>query len=625
MTTLCLLRGARAPAHERVDFKTEVLPILQRSCGGAECHVGQRQSGVDLTGYEALMASRGDQYEGLIVIPGQPDESPIIDKVSSLVPRFGDPMPFDGDPLTAPEVDLLRRWIEEGAVGRHTPLRGDINQDDILNLTDGIVILTYLFLGGIEPQCLLLADADGDGLTNLTDPIFVLNYLFSGGPSPVELTDEEWDSCQAATELSYASIYEKVFAASCAFSSCHSGARAKGSLDLGNIDAAYAALVGAAPANETALAAGLLRVDPGKPASSFLLRKLGAPGPGEGNRMPANSSSPLPDSTLSAIREWILAGAPREGTIPGVPDISEELPPPTGHIPQPTPPENGIQLHLEPFTIGAGREREVFYYVDKPFAAMPGDVYVQRIDIHMSEESHHFIIYEWINPTKPPSGIRDSSFADFLASQRFIVGSQQSFYSLSFPPGVGIKFTKDTSFDFNSHYINLSGDAPFLGEVYVNIFFAEPGAVTTIAKPIFDINTSINVPPNQTRTTKLNFPSFTSSAQDPALGNNGRVARETHIYSLSSHMHRHGVRFQVFLINNGVDVNPPQLIYDNLDWDDPLFLRLDPPLVLQAGQGLRYETTHTYDDPPTPTSPPLRFAATSEDEMAILLGFYSQP
>ena len=49
----------------------------------------------------------------------------------------------------------------------------------------------------------------------------------------------------------------------------------------------------------------------------------------------------------------------------------------------------------------------------------------------------------------------------------------------------------------------------------------------------------------------------------------------------------------------------------------------DPPLVLKPGQGLRYETTHTYDDPPSDNAPPLTFAETSEDEMAILLGFYA--
>jgi hypothetical protein len=45
--------------------------------------------------------------------------------------------------------------------------------------------------------------------------------------------------------------------------------------------------------------------------------------------------------------------------------------------------------------------------------------------------------------------------------------------------------------------------------------------------------------------------------------------------------------------------------------------------VLSPGQGIRFETTHAYDDPPSDSSPPLTFGPTSEDEMAILLGFYA--
>ena len=50
-----------------------------------------------------------------------------------------------------------------------------------------------------------------------------------------------------------------------------------------------------------------------------------------------------------------------------------------------------------------------------------------------------------------------------------------------------------------------------------------------------------------------------------------------------------------------------------------------PPLVLLPGQGLRYWATHSYDDAPSENSPPLRFGLTSEDEMAILLGFHATP
>ena len=60
---------------------------------------------------------------------------------------------------------------------------------------------------------------------------------------------------------------------------------------------------------------------------------------------------------------------------------------------------------------------------------------------------------------------------DIVTNRRFQVGSQQSFFTIAFPEGVGIKFDKTTSFDLNSHYLNLNGEKTLMGEVYVNFFF----------------------------------------------------------------------------------------------------------------------------------------------------------
>jgi hypothetical protein len=64
-----------------------------------------------------------------------------------------------------------------------TFIRGDATGDLVVNLTDAIVTLGYLFLSGSEPACLDAADADDSGFVNITDPVFVLDHLFRGGPS----------------------------------------------------------------------------------------------------------------------------------------------------------------------------------------------------------------------------------------------------------------------------------------------------------------------------------------------------------------------------------------------------------------------------------------------------------
>jgi len=60
-------------------------------------------------------------------------------------------------------------------------LRGDTDGNGVVNLTDVIVTLTYLFRGGSEPDCHDAADANDSGVIDISDAIFTLSFLFSGG------------------------------------------------------------------------------------------------------------------------------------------------------------------------------------------------------------------------------------------------------------------------------------------------------------------------------------------------------------------------------------------------------------------------------------------------------------
>ena len=63
-------------------------------------------------------------------------------------------------------------------------VRGDVDDNGEIQITDGISVLNYLFLGGAVPRCLDAADFDDDGSLVLTDAISILNFLFLGGPAP---------------------------------------------------------------------------------------------------------------------------------------------------------------------------------------------------------------------------------------------------------------------------------------------------------------------------------------------------------------------------------------------------------------------------------------------------------
>lgn len=62
--------------------------------------------------------------------------------------------------------------------------RGDANQDDSTDLSDGVFIITYLFLGGTAPDCLDAADITDNGVIDLTDAVNLMDFLFRGGPRP---------------------------------------------------------------------------------------------------------------------------------------------------------------------------------------------------------------------------------------------------------------------------------------------------------------------------------------------------------------------------------------------------------------------------------------------------------
>jgi len=63
-------------------------------------------------------------------------------------------------------------------------VRGDPNSNGRIDLTDGILILNFLFLGGPAPVCMDSGDADDDGAIALTDAVRVFGFLFLGGDSP---------------------------------------------------------------------------------------------------------------------------------------------------------------------------------------------------------------------------------------------------------------------------------------------------------------------------------------------------------------------------------------------------------------------------------------------------------
>lgn len=62
--------------------------------------------------------------------------------------------------------------------------RGDVDGNGEVNLSDGIFLLSHLFVGGPPPSCPDAADAGDHGQLNVASAIFIFNFLFLGGAPP---------------------------------------------------------------------------------------------------------------------------------------------------------------------------------------------------------------------------------------------------------------------------------------------------------------------------------------------------------------------------------------------------------------------------------------------------------
>lgn len=61
---------------------------------------------------------------------------------------------------------------------------GDANHDGVVDITDVIYLIKYVFRGGLPPYPPESGDANSDSVVNIVDVVYILVYLFRGGPAP---------------------------------------------------------------------------------------------------------------------------------------------------------------------------------------------------------------------------------------------------------------------------------------------------------------------------------------------------------------------------------------------------------------------------------------------------------
>ena len=408
-------------------------------------------------------------------------------------------------------------------------------------------------------------------------------------------------------------IQSNIVDTSCAISGCHLSKSDPTFLQHGLVlekSVAYENLVNKVPKNQNARTNGMLLVKPFASDLSLLFHKIHSNsdahhGSDYGLPMPLGLDL-LSQGQVEFIRRWIEAGAPREGTV--VDDISlldDNTLQPENFEPL-MPPASGIQINLEKFEVASNFEREFFVYKKLGNAE---DIYVNRVEIKMRQNSHHFLMYDFNDEitTKPaldvvrdirnPNGSMNYQNMFPMLYHVYVAGAQTPYMDYQFPEGVALKFPAGAALDFNSHYVNKQ-DTPIEGEVNLNLHTMPVASVKKVAKTLNLGNTNFSLPPKQKTTVSKTY----------------TVDVKTDVFALTSHTHQLGEKFIIKIAGGSRN---GEIVYTNTDWHHPSIVNFSNPIVLIPGEGLTSEITYNNTKSTT-----VYFGLTSEDEMGIIFGYY---
>lgn len=689
-----IVQGETPSGGTMMSFEKDIEPIMQAKCLGCHNSGDNPLAPFSLEGIERVNSFKsamnfvlesntmppadaqqltGSEHAKLIAwLTNQPyTYVPEILRIALLEPMAWDVQPKNRDafPDHRPaEVDCPfdTGWLlEEDALEVRTEFCNylSVSQQSLLDLESGTeleLVMSHSALNFNAPATAHVAVSIGGtavwettieipSASDLLKEKLVLPFAVSRGDSiEVHLHnhgDNSWTIhsldafISSDKELTYCPTFDSTFEAiqavvfeqaGCANSLCHGDAKA-GGLDLTPLNA-YDNLVDAVSEGSS-----LALVEPRSPSRSYLYHKLSAKTfPGsyaiDGSPMPSAGAAISPGQ-LEAIRLWIEAGAPREGSVGdtlgrGADEIERLLgvclpeAEAVNTIPLPPPdPDKGIQFAMPPHAVPAEKERELCFAVYEDFRGVippeymdeSGDYFfVSGGDIREDAFTHHNLIY------KAPAGvgpdqIHDPSFGEWTCAggdqegqvcEATDLGScgaagkcraelRDSIACQGYgPPGPNIgqgvlglgtviekegfynAFPAHGIFYWNSHAFNLTTEDG-VHHVWRNLYFASDRRFR--AQPINSTSNIFVATGTAPFTKKTICRDYVFNQGDGLL-------------ALSSHTHKRGERF--FMSINDEE------IYETFTYDEPLYKRFDPALVFNSSDPVDRTLKHcaTYNN-----------------------------
>jgi hypothetical protein len=198
-----------------------------------------------------------------------------------------------------------------------------------------------------------------------------------------------------------------------------------------------------------------------------------------------------------------------------------------------------------------------------------------------------------------------------------LVAAVQGATELRLPGQTAFKWDNNIVLDLNSHYINYSLSQPYQCEAYVNIYTQVPGTAPQEMFATLLINPNIPIANSGDL--------ITHTKSEFQFG-----ADSIYIWGLMGHTHKYGRGYKVWKrLSNG---QKGDLIYDAscsmgipgcpnpyYDYQHIPIRYWEPSLPIKWGNGIIHEAKWVNEGPV-----PVNFGPTSDDEMMVLIAFYTE-
>jgi hypothetical protein len=270
-------------------------------------------------------------------------------------------------------------------------------------------------------------------------------------------------------------------------------------------------------------------------------------------------------------------------------------------------------------TLNPGQEGLFCRQMPVPAKYTETEYFVTGVDADVSLGTHHLVVTASdTDVQQEPPLCKDTgsgqtgggaNFQDFAVDpnpsavietlKRIAFGGGGGEAKVRFPKGYGKPMPKGF-FESSHHVINTGGD-PLGVHGLFHVHAAPADEIDFPMGVLFANALQVDVPPNS----------------DGSVEATMTVPEPVDLVVLTSHAHNYLTRFEMFAYRGGAPSAEP--IYVNEDWESPAVSVLDPPLRLEAGDGVMFRCSYRND-----TAAKLGWGITN-GEMCMPFVMYSYP